>query len=97
MIRKGIRPGFKISHDLNQSPGSWRRVLPFRRSWIAITVLAAMDIVFLIPAVTTFGQAAAEWSEFESLFDLVGALFLVLSLLSAAAIRWAERRLRLQA
>jgi len=57
--------------------------LPFRRSSIAITILAAVDIVFLIPAVTTFTQAAAEWSEFDSLFDLVGALFL-----SAWLIGW---------
>jgi len=53
-----------------------RRVLPFRRSWIAIGVLAAFDLVFLIPAVITVRQAAAEWSAFNSLFDLVGALFL---------------------
>ena len=53
-----------------------RRVLPFRRSWIAIGVLAAFDLVFLLPAIMTFRQAAGEWSRFDSLFDLVGAVFL---------------------
>lgn len=38
--------------------------------------MAAFDLVFLIPAITTFQQAAAEWAEFSNLFDLVGALFL---------------------
>jgi len=52
------------------------RVFPFRRSWVAIGVLAAFDLVFLMPAVMTFRQAAGEWSRFDSLFDLVGALFL---------------------
>jgi hypothetical protein len=53
-----------------------RRVFPFRKSWVAIGVLAAFDLVFLVPAVLTFRQAAAEWGRFDSLFDLVGALFL---------------------
>jgi len=53
-----------------------RRVFPFRKSWVAIAVLAAFDLVFLVPAVMTFRQAAGEWSRFDSLFDLVGALFL---------------------
>jgi len=76
MIRKGIRPGFRISHDLIRDSGVWRRILPFRRSWIAIGILAVMDAVFLIPAVGTFAQAVKEWRQFDSLFDLVGALFL---------------------
>jgi len=53
-----------------------RRVFPFKRSWVAIGVLAAFDLVFLIPAILTFRQAAAEWGRLDSLFDLVGALFL---------------------
>ena len=61
--------------DLPAKSG-WRRVLPFRRSWIAIAVLAAFDGVFLIPAVLTFHQAASEWGRVEDLFDLVGAIFL---------------------
>jgi len=44
--------------------------LQFRRSWVAIAILAVMDIVFLIPAVLTFQQAIAEWGQFDSLFGL---------------------------
>ena len=76
MKRQGLRPRFKIGLDRAGRPGEFRRVLPFRRSWIAVGVLAAFDLVFLIPAVTVFRQAAAEWGRFDSLFDLVGALFL---------------------
>jgi len=61
-----------IHADRDAYPGLWR----FRRSWIAIAVLVAMDILFLIPAVTTFIQASGEWSRLDSLFDLVGAVFL---------------------
>ena len=35
-----------------------------------------MDVIFLIPAITTLTQASSQWSQFDSLFDLVGALFL---------------------
>jgi len=76
MIRKGLRPGFKIGLDLPVGTDGLRQVLPFRRPWIAIAILAIMDIVFIIPAVTTMQQAAEGWSEFDSLFDLVAALFL---------------------
>jgi hypothetical protein len=76
MIRKGLRPRFRFGLELPGSRYGLRRVLPFRRSWIAILVLAVFDAVFLFPAVTTFRQAAAEWARFDSLFDLVGALFL---------------------
>jgi len=41
-----------------------------------MAVLAIMDIAFIVPATTVFVEAAGEWSKFESLFDLVGALFL---------------------
>lgn len=76
MIRKGIRPRIRPALDWPGGDTAGRRVLPFRRHWPAIAVLAAFDIVFLVPAVTTFQQAAAEWSGFDDLFDLVGALFL---------------------
>jgi hypothetical protein len=76
MIRKGLRPGFKFGIDLPGDETSFRRVLPFRRSWLAIGILAVMDIVFSIPAVITFQQAVSEWGRFDSLFDLVAALFL---------------------
>ena len=76
MIRKGLRPGFKFGIDRPGDERDFRRVLPFRRSWVAIAILAVMDIIFLIPAVITFQQAIAEWGRFDSLFDLVAALFL---------------------
>lgn len=76
MIRKGLRPGLKIGIDVPGNESQFRRVLPFRRSWIAIAVLAAMDTAFLIPAVLTFKQALGEWGSLDSLFDLVTAAFL---------------------
>lgn len=76
MNKRGPRPGFKVGFDLGNDKSSLLRVFPFRRSWIAILILATMDIIFLIPAVLTLQQAAAEWSQFDSLFDLVGAVFL---------------------
>ena len=76
MIRRGLRPNFKIGIDLPDDKDLLRRVLPFRRSWIAIVLLAIMDLIFIIPLVTTIQQAAEEWSKFDSLIDLVGALFL---------------------
>jgi hypothetical protein len=53
-----------------------RLVMPFRRSWIAITLLAILDAIFIFTAVTVFSQATGEWSQLDSLFDLVGAVFL---------------------
>jgi hypothetical protein len=76
MIRKGLRAGFKLSLDLGREENGYRKVLPFRRSWLAIGILLAFDIAFSIPAVTTFQQAASEWGKFDDLFDLVSALFL---------------------
>ena len=48
---------------------------------MAIAIVAVMDAIFLFPAITTFQQAAAQWSRFESLFDLTAALFLTAWLL----------------
>jgi len=76
MIKKGLKP--RISFGIGR-PGprnSLRRVLPFRRSGLAIAILVAFDLAFLIPAVITVRQAASEWSSFNGLFDLVAALFL---------------------
>jgi hypothetical protein len=75
MIKRGLRPGIKFSTGLPGGNESFRQVLPFRRSWLAIGILAAFDIVFLIPAVTVFKQAWSEWSNLDDLFSLVGALF----------------------
>jgi hypothetical protein len=76
MIRKGLRPGIRIGIDLPGGDSGLRRVMPFRRSWIAIGILLVMDIIFITPAVITFMQATAEWGRLDSLFDLVGAIFL---------------------
>jgi len=76
MKRKGLKPGLKFGLDLPAEDNGYRRVMPFRRSWIAIAVLAAMDAAFVLPAVFTFRQALNEWGSFDSLFDLVAALFL---------------------
>jgi hypothetical protein len=56
--------------------GPYCRVWPFRRSWLAIAILTVMDIIFMIPLFTTIGQVSGQWGQFDSLFDLVGALFL---------------------
>lgn len=76
MIRKGLRPAFKFGFETRGDEDSFRRVFPFRRSWIAIAVLVVMDIIFTIPAVTTLNQAMTEWGQLDSLFDLVIAVFL---------------------
>jgi len=81
MKRKGLKPGIKPALDLPADGSHYRRVLKFRRSWIAIVVLLGFDLVFLVPAITTFQQAAEQWAGFNDLFDLVTALFLTAWLL----------------
>ena len=76
MNRRGIRPRFRFGIERSGRSSGLREVLPFKRSWIAIVFLAGFDLAFLIPAIMTFRQAADEWSRFDSLFDLIGALFL---------------------
>ena len=76
MIRKGLRPGFRIGLDFPDGQDGYRRVWPFRRSWVAIAFLAVMDVIFLIPAILTFREVIGQWGSFDSLFDLVGALFM---------------------
>ena len=76
MKRQGKKPVLTFGPATVAGPGGFHRDLPFRRSWIAILILAAMDIVFLLPAIATFGEAASEWARQESLFDLVAAIFL---------------------
>jgi hypothetical protein len=74
-IKRGLRPGIKFSTGLPGGTDDFRQVLPFRRAWLAIAILAIFDIVFLIPAVTVFQQAWSEWSKLDDLFGLVAALF----------------------
>ena len=74
MIRKGIRPRFRLGPARGDAR-SWRREFAFRRSWVAIGVLAVFDAVFLVPASTTARQIGS-WGSIESLFDLVGVVFM---------------------
>lgn len=76
MIRKGIRPRFRFGYEQALEGEILRREFPFRRSWVAIIVLLVMDIVFLIPAITTFQQISGGVGGSDSLFDLVAVLFL---------------------
>ena len=76
MIRKGIRPRFRLGFDLPGQQNRFRRELPFKRTWVAIIILAIFDIVFLIPAITTFQQAVELWTKPDDLFNLVAALFI---------------------
>lgn len=92
MIGKGLKTGFKFGPEPPIGDGGFRKVLPFGRSWVAIAIVAAMDAAFLFPAVYTFSQAMSEWSTYDSLFDLVGALFL-----SAWLIGWSMAPLILTA
>ena len=76
MIRKGIRPGFSFGFERPFEGEVFRREFGFRRSWVAIIILLVMDLVFLIPAIATFQQISGGMSGSDSLFDLVGVLFL---------------------
>lgn len=73
--RKGIRPHWGLQLG-PVSPEGLIGIFPFQRAWVLISVLLIFDLVFLIPAFTTFKQAASAWGRFEDLFDLVTALFL---------------------
>lgn len=76
MIRKGLKPGFRLVIRPRSETGGYQKTWGFRRSWIAIGIVAVMDVIFLVPAITTFSQASSEWSSLDSLFELVAALFL---------------------
>lgn len=76
VLKDRLKQGFRFGFDLPAEGESFRRIMPFRRSWILILILAVMDTAFIIPAVLTFTQAVDGWSNFNSLFDLVAALFL---------------------
>jgi hypothetical protein len=81
MIRKGLRPRLRFGVT---SPGANHRyaeVFPLRRSWPAIAILLVLDVVFLIPAISTFQEAVSLWRQPEDLFNLVAALFITFWLL----------------
>ena len=66
---------FRFGIDLFPADKNERIDLPFKRSALAILIVAAMALVMTIPAISVFRSAAADWGRLESLFDLVGALF----------------------
>jgi hypothetical protein len=76
MKRPKSRPKLKFSTGLSHGNEVLREVMPFRRSWKAILFIAVFAIAFTIPAVLTFDQAREEWTQLDTLFDLVSALFL---------------------
>ncbi len=76
MIKKGLSPRIRPALDRPGDGSDYRRVLPFKRAWEVIAILAVFDLIFLVPAIHTFQQAVSEWSKFDDLFDLVAALFL---------------------
>ncbi len=78
MHTRTLSPGrnFSVGFGLFQGSNGQRIALPFRRSIKVILVVAAVAIVMTIPAVSAFTDAAREWSELESLFDLTSALFM---------------------
>ena len=76
MVRKGLRPSFRFGFIRPWKQARYAEVFPFRRSWPAILILLVLDIVFLIPAITTFREAISLWSQPDDLFNLVAALFI---------------------
>lgn len=75
MIRKGITASIRPALDLPGGVEDFRQVFPFRRSWVAILVLAAFTAVFIIPAIFIFDRAVLGWGDIEDLFDLVTTVF----------------------
>ena len=74
MIRKGIRPRFRFGPG-RDADAAWRREFPFKRPWPVIAVVAVLDVVFLFPAIATARQIG-DFGGMDSLFDLVGVVFL---------------------
>lgn len=70
------RQDFSISTGLFDTAPGQHIVLPFRRSGVAMLVIAVMAIVMTVPAVGVFSDAADNWGELDGLFGLTSALFL---------------------
>ena len=79
----GLPDAFRLTFDFPSSEYSVRRVLPFRRAWVAMAVIAAIDAAVMIPAMMTYRQAMVSWRSLDSLFDLTSAIFV-----SAWLIGW---------
>ena len=81
MKRVNKLPKIRFTTGLSLGREIFHEVMPFRRSWTAISIVAVLATVFLIPAVTTFNTVSAEWGQMDTLFDLTSTLFLSLWLL----------------
>ena len=75
-VRKGIKPTRRLVIDRPPAEGTYRRLMPFRRSWAVIAAAAIATGIFLMPLVPALQQAQFEWRQINSLFDLVGVLFI---------------------
>lgn len=76
MIRKGLRPTLSLRPRAIAQRYLYTEVFPFRRHWPFIVILALFDIVFAIPAFTTFNEALELWQKPDDLFNLTAALFI---------------------
>lgn len=74
-------PKIRFTTGLPSDKEFLHEVMPFRRYWTAIAIVAVLATVFLIPAITTFNTVSAEWGQLDTLFDLASTLFLSLWLL----------------
>jgi hypothetical protein len=70
------RPKLRFTFIVRRPRDGERLVLPIRRSWPVVLLVAFFAIAMSAPAVSTFGEAARAWARLDSLFDLVTALFL---------------------
>ena len=75
-IKQGTRPQLRIQLGPLRNGAGYAEVFPFRRSWVVIAIILAVDLVFLVPAITTFREAVELWSSPDSLFSIVAALFI---------------------
>jgi hypothetical protein len=66
---------FRIGTGLFTATDGERIVLPFKRSVVAILIIATFAIVMTVPAVTVFTQAVRDWGQLDDLFGLTSALF----------------------
>lgn len=75
MIKTGARPRIRLSLGTRNGEHGYRKVFPFRRSWVAIGIVGALAAVFFIPALSTFEQSRELWQQPEDIFRLSMALF----------------------
>ncbi len=76
MKKHSLKPKFRVGPIPPSGNDNLVVSLPFKRSPLAIVLIAAADVAFMIPAVTTFYHAYSEWIKLDTLFGLASALFL---------------------